>query len=274
MTAAFTALFAPAAPDGAAQLLCFIGKELLVTAAGELPAPAAIAAQGSPLHRHVIGRAGDTLYQMQVWPEGTALAPGLSTADFRKLLAEWRQGRLEALSRARQLATWLGEARYCGACGSEMQTEAQSAARKCPACGFITYPRLSPVGMVLISRGDEILLARSPHFRAGLYSALAGYVEAGESLEACIHREVREEVGLAIDNLRWFGSQSWPLSNAMMLGFTADYAGGELVLQAEEIEDARWFRRDNLPELPHRSTLAFRMISAWAGRNKKTSGTA
>ena len=116
---------------------------------------------------------------------------------------------------------------------------------------------------MLISRGDEILLARSPHFPAGLYSALAGYVEAGESAEACAHREVREEAGIEIRNLRWFGSQSWPFPHSLMLGFFAEYAGGELVLQAEEIEDAQWFRRDNLPTLPHPSTIAYRMIQAW-----------
>jgi NAD+ diphosphatase len=135
--------------------------------------------------------------------------------------------------------------------------------RICNKCGFVAYPRISPVCIVLISRGDEILLARSPHFSPGMYSALAGFVEAGESLEAGVHREVREEVGIEICNLLWFGSQSWPFPHSLMLGFMADYAGGTLLLQEEEIEDAQWFRRDHLPALPHPSTIAYRMIRTW-----------
>ncbi|MEW5903547.1 MAG: NAD(+) diphosphatase [Pseudomonadota bacterium] len=261
----FVALFEAArVADG--LTFCFSGKDLLLDAAGRLPDVAAVADLGAPQHEHVIGRCGELRYRLQVWPADLALPTGWCKADFRKAWVGLPQEMQPALGRARQLAVWLAETRYCGACGEAMQTDAVAAVRRCPACGFVAYPRLSPVGMVLIGRGDEVLLARAPHFQPGVYSALAGYVEAGESVEACIAREVQEEVGLRIDNLRWFGSQSWALSNAMMLGFTADYAGGELVLQAEEIEDARWFRRDALPGLPHASTLAGRMIRAWAAR--------
>ncbi|HXU94740.1 MAG TPA: NAD(+) diphosphatase [Gallionella sp.] len=262
----FELAFGPASEGHAhATSLCFVGKELLVTAEGSLPAPSQIEWMGVPQHRHVIGQAGDAVVEMQVWPADAVLPPGLSKADLRKTLANWPQALADAACRARQLATWLGETRYCGACGGTMETEAHAAARKCPACGFVAYPRISPVGIVLVTRGDEILLARSPHFTPGTYSALAGYAEAGESLEACIHREVREEVGIEIRDLRWFGSQSWPLTNALMLGFLAEYDGGTLNLQQDEIEDAQWFRRDNLPTLPHHSTLAYRMIRAWGG---------
>lgn len=267
--ATFLPQFGPGAPDGSAPIFCFAGKELLVNSVGALPVAAEVAALGSPLHCHVIGRIGEVDYYLQAWAVGTVLAPGLMKADFRKVWAGLPQDMLPALSRARQLATWLAETRYCGACGCEMETAGQTTLRQCHACGFSAYPRLSPVGMVLISRGAEILLARSPHFPPGMYSALAGYVEAGESLEACIHREVLEEVGLSIRNLRWFGSQSWALSNAMMLGFTAEYDHGELVLQEAEIEDAQWFRCDTLPVLPHSSTLAYRMIRAWLDEPEK-----
>ncbi len=259
----FQSQFGPGMPDAAARVFCFAGKELLVKSGGELPDAAAVSALGPPMHFHLIGYDGEVAYCLQAWAAGTVLAPGLVKADFRKVWASLPQDMLAALSRARQLATWLSETRYCGACGCAMETDSHATLRQCRACGFAAYPRLSPVGMVLISRGPEILLARSPHFPPGMYSALAGYVEAGESLEACIQREVREEVGLSIHNLRWFGSQSWALSNAMMLGFTAEYDGGELVLQENEIEDAQWFRRDALPILPHSSTLAYRMIRAW-----------
>lgn len=261
----FVALFEAArAADGIT--FCFSGKDLLLDASGHLPELATSALLGAPQHEHVIGRCGELRYRLQVWTADLVLPSGWCKADFRKVWASQPQELQPALGRARQLAVWLAESRYCGACGQAMLTDGAAAVRRCPVCGFVAYPRLSPVGMVLIGRGDEVLLARAPHFQPGVYSALAGYVEAGESVEACIAREVQEEVGLRIDNLRWFGSQSWALSNAMMLGFTADYAGGDLVLQPEEIEDARWFSRDALPGLPHPATLAGRMIRAWAAR--------
>ncbi|MDA0191182.1 MAG: NAD(+) diphosphatase [Proteobacteria bacterium] len=131
-----------------------------------------------------------------------------------------------------------------------------------PACGFKAYPRVSPVCIGLVRRGDSVLLARSPHFPPGIYSALAGFVEPGESAEACLRREIREEAGIEIANPRWFGSQAWPYPHSLMMGFLADHAAGEPVPQAGEIEDVRWFPLAALPPLPHPSTIAFRMIAA------------
>ena len=175
----------------------------------------------------------------------------------------WPQPLSEAVNRGRQLAGWLHENRFCGVCGGKLETASLIPARTCASCGFAAFPQISPVCIVLITRNDEILLARSPHFTPGIYSVLAGFVEAGESVEACVHREVKEEVGITVQNLRWFGSQSWPFPHSLMLGFLADYAGGALDPQKEEIEDAQWFRRDNLPALPQPWTIARRMIQAW-----------
>jgi NAD+ diphosphatase len=116
--------------------------------------------------------------------------------------------------------------------------------------------------MVLISRGDELLLARSHRFKPGVFSALAGFVEAGETLEQCAAREVREEVGIEITNLRYFGSQSWPFPNSLMVAFFADYAGGTIQPDPNEIEDAHWFSRGALPALPEPMSLAWQMIAA------------
>lgn len=234
----------------------------------KLPDLSMLAPMGSPRHSLEIGRAEQVSYELQVWPARTEFPSGLVKADYRKLMGIWPQLLWEAASRAKQLAVWLHENQFCGACGSKLEAAVLTPARRCDACGFVAYPRISSVCIVLISRGDEILLARSPHFPPGIYSALAGYVEAGESVEACAHREVREETGIGIRNLCWFGSQSWPFPHSLMLGFFAEYAGGELVLQQAEIEDAQWFRRDNLPTLPHPSTIAYRMIQAWVTREK------
>jgi NAD+ diphosphatase len=247
-------------------VLGFVGDVLLVLPDHGLPPESMFEPLGPPLHSLEFGRSGGRVFEMQVWPAHTELPSGLVKAEFRKLLGLWPQALQDAACRAKQFAAWLHENRFCGACGGKMETEAESPARKCASCGFVAYPRLSPVCMVRITRGDEILLVRSPHFTQGLYSAVAGHVEAGESAEACAHREVLEEVGIEIRNLRWFGSQSWPFPHSLMLGFTAEYAGGELVLQADEIEDAQWFRRDNLPVLPHPSTIAHRLIQAWLAR--------
>ena len=133
---------------------------------------------------------------------------------------------------------------------------------QCPSCGLLTYPRISPAVMVLIRRGDELLLARSPHFRSGMYSALAGFVEAGETVEHAAVREVREEVGIEIANLRYFRSQPWPFPDSLMLAFFADYAGGEITPDPAEIAEAGWFPIDALPTLPDPVSIARRLIDA------------
>ncbi|MFH0966628.1 MAG: NAD(+) diphosphatase, partial [Methanobacteriota archaeon] len=120
----------------------------------------------------------------------------------------------------------------------------------CPSCGLITFPRLSPAIIVRITDGDRILLARSPHFPSHMYSVLAGFIEPGESLEATIHREVFEEVGVRVSDLRYFGSQPWPFPDSLMIGFTARYVSGDITCDGVEIEDAQWFTRDQMPELP------------------------
>ena len=132
----------------------------------------------------------------------------------------------------------------------------------CPSCGLLAYPRISPVVMVLIQRGNELLLARSPHFTPGVFSALAGFVEAGETLEQCAVREVREEVGVEIANLRYFRSQPWPFPDSLMVAFFADYAGGTITPDPSEIEAADWFSRDALPTLPDPVSIARQIIDA------------
>ena len=164
--------------------------------------------------------------------------------------------------RAIQLLDWQQNHRYCGRCGAPTTIKAGQFAMSCPACGLVAYPRISPAVMVLISRGDELLLARSPRFRPGIFSALAGFVEAGETLEQCASREVLEEVGIAITNLRYFASQSWPFPHSLMVAFLADYAAGVITPDPSEIEDARWFPRSALPLLPEPPSIARRLIDA------------
>ena len=164
--------------------------------------------------------------------------------------------------RAVQLLDWAQQHRYCGRCGTPTTPGADSFARACPQCGLLAYPRISPAVMVLVRKGDRLLLARSPRFKPGTYSALAGFVEPGETLEACVAREVREEVGIEVSNLRYFGSQPWPFPNSLMIAFMADYASGELSPDGVEIEDAAWFARENLPLLPDPISISRALIEA------------
>ena len=170
------------------------------------------------------------------------------------------------VGRASQLLDWQKNHRFCGRCATPTQRKPTEFAMACPSCGLLAYPRISPAVMVLIGRGQgrqrELLLARSPHFREGMFSALAGFVEAGETLEQAAAREVREEVGVAITNLRYFHSQPWPFPDSLMLAFFADHAGGEITPDPAEIEAARWFSVDALPPLPNPESIARRLIDA------------
>lgn len=164
--------------------------------------------------------------------------------------------------RATQLLDWQRNHQYCGRCGRFTEKAAGEFSMRCPACSLVAYPRISPAVMVLVARGDKLLLARSPHFAPGVFSALAGFVEAGETLEQCAAREVREEVGIEIQNLRYFSSQSWPFPNSLMVAFLADYAGGKITPDPSEIEAADWFLRSQLPVLPDPVSIARRLIEA------------
>lgn len=164
--------------------------------------------------------------------------------------------------RATQLLDWQANHRYCGHCGTPTEIMAGEPAMRCPACGLLAYPRLSPAVMVLVRDGEKLLLARSPHFKPGVYSALAGFVEAGETLEQCAVREVREEVGVEIANLRYFSSQPWPFPNSLMIAFFADYVSGTITPQPGEIEDAGWYLPAELPLLPDPVSIARRLIDA------------
>lgn len=172
--------------------------------------------------------------------------------------------------RALLLLDWQNNHRYCGKCGAATAIKAGQFAMSCPACGLVVYPRISPAVMVLISRGDELLLARSHRFRPGVFSALAGFVEAGETLEQCARREVLEEVGITITNLRYFKSQPWPFPDSLMVAFFADYAGGTITPDPSEIEEAHWYPRSALPALPEPVSLARQLIDAACGKYNRS----
>ncbi len=184
--------------------------------------------------------------------------PGYSFDTLWSFLTTVEQPVFDLIGRAKQLVEWHNQHQYCGACGSVTSTAPTDRSRKCDACNLSFYPKLSPSIIVLVSRGEEVLLAKSAHMKANFYSTLAGFVEPGESIEETVHREVFEEVGIKIKNLRYYDSQSWPFPNSLMLGFHAEYESGEIVLQEEEIADARFFHYTDMPNKP-----AMMSISGW-----------
>lgn len=172
-----------------------------------------------------------------------------------------------ALSRQAQLTRWQQHAKFCCICAAPLnQHPDEVIARVCSACEHIHYPPISPCIIVLILKGEQCLLAHAAKFSAGRYSTLAGFIEPGESAEQAVAREVKEEVGIEVGNIRYFKSQSWPFPHSLMLGYFADYVSGELKPDGEEILLADWFSRDNLPDLPPSFAISGQLIEAFVQR--------
>ena len=164
--------------------------------------------------------------------------------------------------RAKGILFWRDTYRHCPKCGAAFENDKKETALNCPKCSFKLYPRIEPCVIVLISRGDEILLVKNKRATRDFFSCVAGFMELGESAVEAVKREVKEEVGLEIKNIKAVGSQSWPFPDQLMLAFTADWQSGDLVLQEEEIAEARWFKRDALPSLEMiRGSVAWNLIN-------------
>lgn len=192
-----------------------------------------------------------------------ALAPPFEILGIRSLVDAVSREVFELAGHATHLLDWWSSNRFCGRCGAGMHRLPHERCMKCPNCSFTAYPRIAPAIITLIRRGDEALLARNGRFPIPFYSTLAGFAEIGESLEQTLAREVFEEVGIRVKNVRYFGSQPWPFPNSLMVGFTADWESGEITVDGEEIADARWFRADQLPQIPPKISIARQLIDAW-----------
>lgn len=259
-------LQAPEQSAGEPLWFIFQGSHLLVTHSEgpvALPDDAAASHLGDVIvRRHVIGQLeGRVCHGIEVAAD-SAPPPGYAFAGLRALFGRADDVLLALAGRALQIIDWDRTHLYCGRCGAPTQLRTHERARTCPSCQLVVYPRIAPVVMGLILRDHELLLARSPHFAPGVYSAIAGYCEPGESLEMALKREIREEVGLEVRDLQYFKSQSWPFPHSLMVAFTCHYQSGIVVPQPGEIEDARWFTPDALPLLPHPVSIARQLIEA------------
>lgn len=202
-------------------------------------------------------------------PADAPAPAGMSWEALRTLFAVLDDAHFALAGRAVQLIDWDRSHQYCGRCGAPTAPKPDERVRVCTACRLSVYPRVAPAVMALVRRGNEILLGRGPHFPAGMYSALAGFVEPGETLEQCVRREVAEEVGVEVANLEYFASQPWPFPHSMMIAFVCDWAGGEIRPQAGEIEDAKWFNVLQLPQLPSKISIARKLIDAAVARMRR-----
>lgn len=190
--------------------------------------------------------------------------------ELRPLFGEMEDFLFWIAGRASHILHWDEITRHCGRCGSLFQFKDDEYAKICPDCRLVNYPGVAPAIIVVVTNGNQILLAKSVRFKQEIYSVLAGFVEPGESLEACVKREVREEVGIEVKNISYFASQPWPFPNSLMVGFTAEYAGGDIRISEEEIDDANWYTADNLPPIPGPPSIARRLIDSFIQKKSST----
>jgi NAD+ diphosphatase len=257
----------------AALWFIFKGHRMLVRTAGDalsVPLLTVPAESGLPTARHhYIGTLdGCDCFSAELQdtcdiPEGT-IFQGLW-----KLYGHLEESLYRVAVRAVQIADWDRTHQFCGRCGEETTNREDIRAKECPKCGFIMFPRISPSVIVLVEHEDMVLLARARRFEGNLYSVLAGFVEPGETLEEAVQREIKEEVGIDVKDMRYFGSQPWPFPDSLMIAFTASYAGGEIKVDGEEIASAGWFKAGNLPEIPGNISIARRLIDWFTAKHTK-----
>ncbi len=188
-------------------------------------------------------------------------------AGLRELHGILEDALVTIAGKAVQIMEWDRNTLFCGRCGSTTSPKETERAKMCPECGYTIFPRISPAIIVLIEKGDKVLLARSPHFPSGRYSIIAGFVEPGESIEEAVVREVMEEVGISIRNISYFGSQPWPYPDSLMIGFTAEFADGDIQVDGVEIEEASWFSADEIPHVPGNDSISGRLIGHFIERH-------
>lgn len=198
-----------------------------------------------------------------VLPHRGEAPEGMERSNLRFLYSALGEELWAVAGRAAHLADWATTHRYCGRCGTPTERDAAERAMRCPRCRLAVYPRISPAVIVLVRRGREALLARGTRFPLPFFSTLAGFSEVGETLEETVRREVREEAGIEVRDVRYFGSQPWPFPNSLMLGFTARYDSGELALDPTELAEAAWFAPEALPVVPPPPSISRQLIDAW-----------
>jgi len=246
-----------------AELIVFRGKELFLRVSRETSAfPKVAELTGLEVDQVLsIGeRSGVPCFAVNLQPQAEIRAGHIQGIELRIAVGCLNESEFAAGCRAKELLHWRGQHRFCGKCGKPLAESEADAAMICPNCGERYYPQLAPAVIVGITRGDEILLAHNRKFLPRIHGLIAGFVEAGENIEQAIAREIREETGITVGNIRYFSSQCWPFPNSLMLGYTAEYVSGEAKPDGQELESLGWFRADALPPIPPKGSIARKMI--------------
>ncbi|MDR9769361.1 NAD(+) diphosphatase [Acetomicrobium sp.] len=246
----------------------FKGNELLLCHASQMRLPTAcdLEALSDKLTKKGVVSIGDRDKNddpKEFWGEisvDAVLPEGIITMGLREVGSVLGEGVFYKAARAFQLMKWYGHHLFCMACGGRLEPSQFDNGKICPSCGAIFYPPVTPAIIVAVEREGKILLARNANFPPDRYSVIAGFVEPGESFEDAVRREVKEEVSVEVKNIRYFGSQPWPFPHTIMVGFTAQWASGEIKPDGKEILDARWFAPDELPDIPSGISISRKLI--------------
>lgn len=260
----------PPEPFARRQWLVVRGTEVLVRFDQEgrrhLPTQVEIDWLVASVEYHVLGQLDDSLVLTGEVPKEIEPPAGYAFAGVRELFETIDPALYSLAGRAVQIVDWDRTHRYCGRCGAPTERLTTERARRCPVCGLTSYPRLAPAVITLVERDGKALLARNANFTSGFYSILAGFVEPGESLEEAVQREIYEEVGIEVTDIRYFGSQPWPFPHSLMIGFTAQYAAGEITPDPAEIADAGWFAPHEFPQIPGKISISRALIDDFVQR--------
>ncbi len=261
----FTPLITPPVADTVACFFIFRERRLLLDG-DAIPRVRNVGELGlTAVSQHYLGRRNDQHYYAAEIGSKTAVPDGMAFHNLRGLLTSIPEHQLWMAARAVQVLSWDNDHQFCGRCGTKTGDATHERAKICPDCGLFSYPRISPAMIVRVTRdgknGREILLAQSHKHPPGRFSVLAGFVEPGETLEECVAREIREEVGFSVKNVRYYGSQPWPFPNSLMVAFTAEHDSGDIELNSDEMVAAAWYTADNLPNIPPLPTISRQMIN-------------
>jgi NAD+ diphosphatase len=254
-----------------ARFCAFRGRDLLVVTSDRPEGPRAAIPDGAAWQALGLvavreNTIGPGVFAVEL-PDDSQPPPGTAFETLRRLYGRLDDRAFALAFRAVQIVEWDRGTQFCPRDGGPVERVAGEFAKRCPRCGTTYYPRLSPAVIVLVESGDTVLLGRNARFPgAAMYSTLAGFVEPGETLEDTVHREIREEAGIEVRDIRYFGSQPWPFPDSLMIAFNAVYDGGTLQADATELVDARWFALDAMPIVPPRISIARALIDDWVRR--------
>jgi NAD+ diphosphatase len=224
----------------------------------------------SPVRTQYLGTLeGKACYSAELAPDAAA-PDGFALRDMRSLYGALDEDLYLLAGRALQIVAWDQSHQFCGRCGHPTEYLPAERGKKCPICGFVSFPRLSPATITAVLKGDQILLTHYAVSRSNMFTIIAGFVEPGETLEECVRREVAEEAGVQVKNVRYFSSQPWPFPNSLMIGFLADYECGEPRADGVEIASAAWFSADNMPEVPPKMSIAREIIDWFVSQHSGT----